>query len=93
MAKTRAAGTTKLGRDSRPKYLGVKLFDGQRAKIGQVLVRQRGLKFLPGKNVARGKDYTLYALKEGIVKFSTKRKKGFDGSQRIVKVVNIEEKK
>ncbi len=92
MAKTKAAGVTKLGRDSRPKYLGVKLFGGQRARVGQVLVRQRGTKFLPGKNVARGRDDTLYALKEGIVRFTTKRKKGFDGSQRIVKVVNIEEK-
>ena len=70
----------------------MKLFGGQRARVGQVLVRQRGTKFLPGKNVARGRDDTLYALKEGIVRFTTKRKKGFDGSQRIVKVVNIEEK-
>lgn len=90
MAKTKAAGATKLGRDSRPKYLGVKLFEGQRAKVGQVLVRQRGTKFLPGKNVARGGDDTLYALKDGIVRFQTKRKRRFDNSQRIVKVVNVE---
>jgi len=90
MAKTKAAGATKLGRDSLPKYLGVKLFEGQRAKVGQVLVRQRGTKFLPGKNVARGSDDTLYALKEGIVRFRTKRKKGFNNSQRIAKVVDIE---
>ena len=90
MAKTKAAGATKLGRDSRPKYLGIKLFEGQRAKIGQILVRQRGTKFLAGKNVKRGGDDTLYALKEGVVYFVTKRKKGFDNSQRIVKIVNIE---
>lgn len=89
MAKTKAAGATKLGRDSRPKYLGVKLYQGQKTKTGQVLIRQRGTKFLPGKNVKRGGDDTLYSLKEGIVYFSTKRKKGFDGSQRIVKIVNV----
>ena len=90
MAKTKAAGATKLGRDSLPKYLGIKLFEGQIAKIGQILVRQRGTKFLPGKNVKRGGDDTLYALKEGLVRFTTKRKKGFDNSQRIVKLIKIE---
>lgn len=89
MAKTKAAGATKLGRDSQPKYLGVKLFGGQKAKIGQILVRQRGTKFLPGKNVKRGNDDTLYALKEGQVSFSTKKKRRFDNRQRVVKVVNI----
>jgi len=89
MAKTKATGATKLGRDSLPKYLGVKLFDGQKAKIGQVLVRQRGTKFLPGENVKRATDDTLYALKQGIVRFTTKRKKGFNNSQRMVKIVNI----
>ena len=91
MAKTKATGATKLGRDSLPKYLGIKLFEGQKAKVGQILVRQRGTKFLPGKNVKSGGDDTLYALKEGLVRFATKRKKGFDNSQRIVKVVNVEE--
>ena len=90
MAKTKAAGATKLGRDSLPKYLGIKLFEGQIAKIGQILVRQRGTKFLPGKNVKRAADDTLYALKEGVVHFVTKRKKGFDNSQRIVKLIKIE---
>ena len=89
MAKTKAAGATKLGRDSLPKYLGIKLFEGQRAKIGQILVRQRGTKFFPGKNVGRGGDDTLYALKEGRVNFVTKRKRTFDKSQRITKLVNI----
>jgi len=90
MAKTKAAGATKLGRDSLPKYLGIKLFEGQRAESGQILVRQRGTKFLPGKNVKRGSDDTLYALKEGVVRFGTKRKGGFDNSQRIAKIVNVE---
>ena len=90
MAKTKATGATKLGRDSLPKYLGIKLFEGQLAKPGQILVRQRGTKFLPGKNVKRGGDDTLYALKEGLVRFTTKRKKGIDNSQRIVKLIKIE---
>jgi len=90
MAKTKATGATKLGRDSLPKYLGIKLFAGQRAKVGQVLVRQRGTKILAGKNVKRGGDDTLYALKEGVVSFTTKRKSGFDRSQRIVKIIRIE---
>lgn len=89
MAKTKSTGATKLGRDSLPKYLGIKLFEGQKAKVGQVLVRQRGTRFLPGKNVARGNDDTLYALKEGTVHFQTKRKRKFDNSQRKVKIVNI----
>ena len=90
MAKTKAAGATKLGRDSLPKYLGVKLFEGEIAKPGSIIIRQRGTKFLPGKNVKRGGDDTLYALKEGFVHFGTKRKKGFNEKQRIVKIVNIE---
>lgn len=90
MAKTKATGATKLGRDSLPKYLGVKLFEGQTAKTGQILIRQRGTKFFPGKNVGRGGDDTLYALKEGKVSFTTKRKIGFNNSQRRVKIVNID---
>ncbi len=90
MAKTKSSGSTKLGRDSISKRLGVKLFGSQRAKPGFILVRQRGTKFLPGKNVRKGKDDTLYAAKEGIVKFKTKRIRGFDNSQRVVKIVNIE---
>ena len=90
MAKTKAAGATRLGRDSLPKYLGVKLFEGQKAKPGQILIRQRGTKFLPGRNVKKGGDDTLYAQKEGTVRFTTKRKKGFNKSQRIAKVVNVD---
>ena len=90
MAKTKATGATKLGRDSQPKYLGVKLTDGQKVNVGNVIIRQRGTKFLPGKNVKKGKDDTLYALKEGLVKFTTRRKIKFDKTQRIAKVVNVE---
>ncbi len=90
MAKTKATGTTKLGRDSQPKYLGVKLFEGQKVRPGMIIIRQRGTKFFPGKNVRRGKDDTLYAVKEGKVKFATKKKRKFDNSQRTFKVVNVE---
>jgi large subunit ribosomal protein L27 len=90
MAKTKSAGATRLGRDSLPKYLGIKLFAGQKARPGMIIVRQRGTKFLPGKNVKRGGDDSLYALKEGTVRFRTKRVRGFDDSQRVAKVVNVE---
>ncbi len=89
MATTKAAGTTRLGRDSRPKYLGVKLYDGQKAKAGSILIRQRGSRFLAGKNVGQGKDNTLFALKDGIVKFSNKKKLNFSGNKRFAKVVNV----
>ena len=92
MSKTKATGTTKLGRDSISKRLGVKLYGGQIAKPGNILIRQRGTKFLPGKNVRKGKDDTLYAVKEGKVQFATKRKRRFDKTQRIVKVVNVIQK-
>jgi large subunit ribosomal protein L27 len=78
-----------LGRDSQPKYLGIKISEGQKAKIGQILIRQRGTKFFPGKNVKKGADDTLYALKEGTVRFSTKRLKKFNNSQRITKIISI----
>ncbi len=90
MAKTKAAGATKLGRDSRPKYLGIKLFGGQSAKAGSIIVRQRGTKFVAGKNVRRGKDDTLYSLIEGTVRFTVKRKLGFNNSLKKVKIVNVE---
>jgi len=89
MSKTKAAGSTRLGRDSNPQYLGVKLFAGQKARPGMIIIRQRGTKFIPGKNVKKGKDDTLYSMSEGVIQFNTKRKKLFNRSQRIVKVVNV----
>lgn len=89
MATTKSAGSTRLGRDSQPKYLGVKLFAGQVAKIGQILIRQRGTKWIPGKNVGRGSDDTLYALKPGTVSFKTRRKRAFNNTQRFVKVIDV----
>ncbi|MFH1180916.1 MAG: 50S ribosomal protein L27 [bacterium] len=89
MAKTKSSGSARLGRDSQPKYLGIKIADGQKAFPGQILVRQRGTKFLPGENVKRGGDDTLFALKEGVVSFLTKKKNRFNGSQRTVRIANI----
>jgi len=90
MSKTKSGGSTSLGRDSQPKYLGIKLFGGQKVQPGSIIVRQRGNKFLPGKNVRQGKDDTLYAITKGIVKFATKKIKRFDGSRRIAKIINVE---
>ena len=69
MATSKSGGSTSNGRDSISKRLGVKLYDGQQVNGGEILVRQRGTKFHPGKNVGRGGDDTLFALKEGFVKF------------------------
>ena len=74
MAHTKAKGSTKLGRESESKRLGVKRFDGQVVKAGEVLIRQRGTKYHPGTNVLRGGDDTLYAKVPGTIKFSSKQK-------------------
>lgn len=89
MAHTKAGGSTKLGRDSAAQRLGVKLYDGQAARAGAILIRQRGSKFLAGNNVGIGKDDTLYALKPGTVKFSTLQKTGFNGKKRAIKKISI----
>ena len=89
MAHTKSGGSTRLGRDSKPKYLGVKLYNGQAAKIGSIIVRQRGTKFLAGKNVALGKDDSIYALKEGMVQFKNKRRYSFNGDRKIKKIVHV----
>jgi large subunit ribosomal protein L27 len=93
MAKTKNTGGTHLGRDSRPKFLGVKLFDGQPAKIGSVIVRQRGSRILAGKNVKMGSDNTLYSDAVGVIKFHLTKKTSFSGTQRLAKVVDVLETK
>jgi large subunit ribosomal protein L27 len=72
MAHKKAGGSTRNGRDSNPKYLGVKRFGGELVRAGNILVRQRGTKFYPGRNVGMGRDYTLYALIDGRVVFERK---------------------
>lgn len=92
MAHKKAQGAAKNLTDSNPQYLGTKLYDGQFATAGAIIVRQRGTKILPGTFVGLGKDHTLYALKDGVVKFTTKRKHNFDGTIVKRKAANIIEK-
>ncbi|MDP2642061.1 MAG: 50S ribosomal protein L27 [bacterium] len=89
MAHKKSAGTTKNGRDSNPKYLGIKITPGALAKVGAILVRQRGSDVLAGKNVSMGKDHTLFAIKDGLVALSYKRKVHFDNKIVKKKVVSV----
>ncbi len=89
MAHRKAGGSAKNLRDSNPKYLGTKLYEGEKARSGAIIVRQRGTRILPGKNVGLGRDHTLYALKDGTVKFTSTRKIHFDGKTLKKKVVNV----
>ena len=72
MAHKKAGGSTRNGRDSNPKYLGVKLYGGQAVEAGNIIVRQRGTQFHPGAGVGLGRDHTLFALVDGVVDFSVK---------------------
>ncbi len=90
MATTKSAGTVKTGRDSKPKYLGVKIYGGQKVKVGSVIIRQRGSRFVSGKNTKIGRDDTIYAVKSGVVKYITKRKTSFDGRKKHIKQVIVE---
>lgn len=89
MAHKKAAGSTSLGRESESKRLGVKLSDGEWAKVGAIIIRQRGTKYHPGVNVKKGTDDTLFAMKGGFVTFSTKKLKKFDNSLKTCKVVSV----
>ena len=89
MAHTKAIGSTQLGRDSRPQYRGLKLHDGEKAKIGNIIVRQTGSSVIAGTGVRTGSDYTLYAVAGGVVKYTTRKKPNFNGSRRVVKVVSV----
>jgi len=81
MAHKKGVGSSRNGRDSNPKYLGVKKFGGEKVIAGNIIIRQRGTKFQPGKNVGLGRDYTIFSLIDGSVKFTTIK----DGK----KVVNV----
>ena len=72
MAHKKAGGTTRNGRDSNPKYLGVKLYGGQACNAGNIIIRQRGTRFVAGSGVGLGRDHTLFALVDGVVEFKTK---------------------
>jgi len=89
MAHRKAGGSAKNLTDSNPQYLGTKLYAGEKAKSGSIIVRQRGTKILPGTNVGLGKDHTLFALKDGIVEYGTKRKVNFNRTSSIKKIVSV----
>ena len=89
MAHTKAGGSTQNNRDSQAKYLGVKLYAGEKAKPGVILIRQRGTKFMPGVGTKIGKDDTIYAIREGVVKFQPKRKITFVGTKKTINLVSV----
>jgi large subunit ribosomal protein L27 len=90
MAHKKAGGSTSLGRDSVSKRLGVKIFGNQEVKKGEVIVRQNGTKFYPGRNVKVGGDSTLYSLIDGKVKFQNKKVAKFHGNLRKTRIVSVE---
>jgi len=89
MSTKKSAGSAKNLKDSQPKYLGVKITDGQTAKVGQIILRQRGTKIEAGKNVKIAKDHTIFAMKEGVVSFRNMRKVTFTGERVTKKAVDV----
>lgn len=89
MSHKNSGGVSKLGRDSASQRLGVKISDGEACKVGNIIIRQRGTKYFPGLNVKRGNDDTLFAVKAGFVKYTTKNKKKFNGTTSKAKVVSV----
>lgn len=89
MAHTKAGGSTQLGRDSKSKRLGVKIYGGQVVRAGQIIIRQRGTKFAPGMNVKRGRDDTLYAVANGTVNFKKKKRRQFNGKLNQANIVEV----
>jgi large subunit ribosomal protein L27 len=89
MAHKKAGGSTKNLRDSNPKFLGVKLNDGATAQAGSIIIRQRGTKFMAGRNVGMGRDHTLFSKSAGVVEIKNKRKNNFDGSISTRKIVHV----
>ena len=89
MAHRKAGGSAKNLRDSNAQYLGIKIGNGGEVGEGMVIIRQRGTKYLPGKNVGVGKDHTLFALKTGVVSFVRKTKKNFTGVVKVRSVVDV----
>ncbi len=89
MAHKKAGGSAGNLKDSKSKRLGVKLSDGQFAKTGAIIIRQRGTKYHPGENVKKGNDDTLFACSSGLVKFTTKKLKKFNNQLKSTKIVNV----
>lgn len=89
MASTKSTGSTKLGRDSRAQRLGVKKNHGAFVRSGEIIIRQRGTRFLHGEGVRKGADDTLYAARDGVVQFVTTRKIRFDRNHRTATIVRV----
>lgn len=89
MAHTKAKGATKLGRDSQSKRLGVKIYGGQKADAGNVIIRQRGTSYHPGANTILGKDHTIQAKVTGLVRFTRKTKTKFTGKPENIRIVSV----
>jgi large subunit ribosomal protein L27 len=89
MSNAKQGGTSRLGRDSMSQRLGIKITAGEKVRAGMIIIRQRGTKYLLGKNVKLGSDDTIYSMKDGVVEFSSKTKKLFNGSRRSAKVVSV----
>lgn len=89
MAHKKAGGSTQLGRDSESKRLGVKIYGGQPARAGQIIIRQRGNKYRPGILVRQGGDDTLYAAASGVVQFAKKKITRFTGARKMATFINI----
>lgn len=89
MATKKAAGTAKNLRDSKPKYLGVKKYAGEKVVAGNILLRQRGTRVLPGTGVGIGKDHTLFAITNGVVSFGSTRKTSFNNKVAVKKTMNV----
>lgn len=92
MAHTKAKGSSKNGRDSHSKRLGVKIYGDQFARAGNIIIRQRGIAYRPGRNVGMGIDHTLHALVDGLVKFERRTAVKFTGKPAVVRLVHIEPK-
>lgn len=89
MAHKKAGGTASNLKDSKPKYLGIKIFGNQAVKTGNIIVRQRGYKYRPGEGVMTGKDHTIFAITDGFVKFIEKKIVRFDGNRKKVNFVSV----
>jgi large subunit ribosomal protein L27 len=90
MAHKKAAGSTRLGRDSRGQRLGVKIFGGQKVVAGNIIIRQRGSSYRPAEGVAQGKDFTLYALRDGVVRFHEVTLRRFTGALKKARLVFVD---
>ncbi len=90
MAHKKAGGSTSLGRESQSQRLGLKRHDGEYVKSGEILVRQRGTQFFPGRNVMRGNDDTLFASQAGVVKYTRRKARRFDGNLALRRYVRVD---